>query len=59
MLRAAVSGKVVGVKALNVQLTAFAADIPRVADDYTATMTKDPMLQSKCEGAFPISESSS
>jgi hypothetical protein len=42
MLRAAANGKVVGVKALNVQLTAFAADILRVAKDYTATMAKDP-----------------
>jgi len=53
MLRAAVSAKVVGVKALNLQLTAFAADILRVAKDYTATMAKDPTLQSKCEGAYP------
>jgi hypothetical protein len=25
----------------------------RVAKDYRATMTKDPTLQSKCEGAYP------
>ena len=53
MLRAAVSATVVGVKALNLQLTAFAADILRVAKDYTATMAKDPTLQSKCEGGYP------
>jgi hypothetical protein len=53
ILQRAVNGKVVGVKALNVQLTAFAADIQRVAHDYTAAMTKDPTLQSKCEGAYP------
>jgi hypothetical protein len=33
VLRAAVNGKVTTVKALNVQLTAFAADILRVAKD--------------------------
>ena len=59
VLRAALYRKVVGVKALNVQLTAFAADILRVAEDYTATMTKDPMLQSNVKGSSPISESSS
>jgi hypothetical protein len=59
MLQGAVNGKVVAVKALNVQLTAFASDTLRVAEDYTATMTKDPTLQSKCEGAYPISKSSS
>jgi hypothetical protein len=53
VLRAAVNAKVVGVKALNVQLTAFAADILRVAKAYTATLDRDPTLQSKCEGAYP------
>jgi hypothetical protein len=52
MLRAAVNGKVVGVKVLNVQLIAFAADIVRVAEDYTTMMAKEPTLQSKCEGAY-------
>jgi hypothetical protein len=59
-----VNGKVVEVKALNVQLNAFAADILRVAEDYvaedyTATMTKDLTLQSNVKGPTPISESSS
>ena len=53
VLRAAVNAKVVGVKALNVKLTAFAADILRVAKAYTASTIKDPTLQSKCEGAYP------
>jgi hypothetical protein len=48
-----VNGQVVAVKALNVQLIAFASDTLRVAEDYTATMTKDSTLQSKCEGAYP------
>jgi hypothetical protein len=52
ILQRAVNGKVVGVKALNVQLTAFAADILRVAHDYTAAMTTDPTLQSKCQVAY-------
>ena len=52
MLQEAVNRKVVAVKALNVQLTAFATDILRVAEHYTAAMTKDPTLQSKCEGAY-------
>lgn len=52
MLQEVMNGKVVAVKALNVQLTAFAGDILRVAQDYTATMAKVPTLQSKCEGAY-------
>ena len=44
VLRAAVKGTVSTVKALNVKLTAFAADILRVAKDYTAAMGNDPTL---------------
>jgi hypothetical protein len=53
VLRAAVNGKVITVKALNVQLTAFAAGILRVANDYAAEMAKDPTLQSNCELVYP------
>ena len=53
VLRAAVNGKITTVKALNVQLTAFAADILRVAKDYAAETRKDPTLQSNCELVYP------
>jgi hypothetical protein len=52
-LLGAVNGNVATVKALNLQLTAFAADIERVAQDYTTAMSNDPTLQTKCEDVYP------
>jgi hypothetical protein len=51
-LLAAVSGNVASIKAFNVNITQFAADIRRVAQDYTATMDNDPALQTKSEEAY-------
>jgi hypothetical protein len=41
------------VKALNLRLTDFAADIVRVAEAYTTAMLADPALQNKCDLAYP------
>jgi hypothetical protein len=49
----AVAGTVATVKALNVRLTDFAADIERVARDYTTALSSDPSLQAKCEAVYP------
>lgn len=49
----AVTGAVTTVMALNVQLTAFAGDVERVARDYTAALSSDPALQAKCEAVYP------
>jgi hypothetical protein len=49
----AVTGNVATVKALNLQLTAFAGDIERVARAYTAALRSDPSLQAKCEAVYP------
>ncbi|MDX1885820.1 hypothetical protein [Mycolicibacterium sp. 120270] len=52
-LLSSVSGKVSVVKALNLQITQLAADILRVAKDYTTKMNTNRALQIKCEGAYP------
>jgi hypothetical protein len=52
-LLTSVSGHVTAVKALNLQITQFAADILQVATDYTTKMSTDAALQSNCEGACP------
>lgn len=49
----AVTGTVTTVMALNVQLTAFAADVERVARAYTAALSGDPELQAKGEVVYP------
>lgn len=48
-----VSGNVTSVKALNLQITQFAADNLQVAKDYTTKMSTDPALQTNCEGTYP------
>ena len=40
------------VMALNVQLTALANDVERVARDYTDELTSGQALQAKCEAAY-------
>jgi hypothetical protein len=52
-LIAAVNGKVTTVKALNLNITTFAADILRVAHAYTAKLAVDPTLQANSEAAHP------
>ena len=52
-LLASVNGNVTAVKALNLQITQFAADILQVAKDDTTKMSTDPALQTNCEGAYP------
>jgi hypothetical protein len=52
-LLAAVNGKVATVKALNIRLTVFSAEILRVAETYTAAMIADPTLRNNCELVYP------
>lgn len=52
-LLASVSGNVSAVRALNLQITQFAADVLQVAKDYTTKMTTNSTLQTNCEGAYP------
>jgi hypothetical protein len=59
VLRAAVNGKVTTVKALNVQLTAFAADILRVAKDYAAEMPRTQHCSPTANWSIRLSASSS
>jgi hypothetical protein len=42
--------------ALNLNITAFAADIQRVAGAYLTAVSADPALQTKCEEAYPAIE---
>ena len=44
-LLTSVSGNVTAIKALNLQITQFAADILQVAKDYTTKMSTDAALQ--------------
>jgi hypothetical protein len=55
-LLSAVSGQVAAVMALNLNITAFAADLHRVAGAYLAAVDADPTLQTKCEEAYPAIE---
>jgi hypothetical protein len=52
-LLTSVSGNITAVKALNLQITRFAADILQVAKDYTTKMSTDPALQTNCVGVYP------
>jgi hypothetical protein len=52
-LLTAVAGNVATVKALNIRLTEFAADIQRVAETYTKAMSVDPALRNNCEQVYP------
>ena len=49
----AVNGNVATVKALNLRLTDFAADIVRVAESYTTAMVTNAAMQTTCELVYP------
>jgi hypothetical protein len=52
-LAAVHKGQVVAVKALNLWLTVFAADVLRVVEAYTAAMSANKVLRVHCESVYP------